>query len=127
MADVLVVEDNPVNQKLVGAILTRERLSFRCAEHGGIALGMLAEERFRIVIMDIMMPVMDGHAAMRAMRADPRFRHIPVIALTANNDPEEPARCLASGCTAFMTKPFRREELLAGLTRLMLPAALAAE
>ncbi len=126
MADVLVVEDNPVNQKLVSAILTREGMSFRCAEHGGIALAMLGEERFRIVIMDIMMPIMDGHAAVRAMRADERFRHLPVIALTANNDPDEPARCLASGCSMFMTKPFRREELLAGLRRLMLPAAVAA-
>ncbi|MFM2092623.1 MAG: hypothetical protein RLZZ127_3112 [Planctomycetota bacterium] len=126
MPDVLIVEDNPVNQKLVSAILTREGLSFRCAEHGGIALDLLRQERFRIIIMDIMMPVMDGHECTRVIRADPALRHLPVIALTANNDPDEPARCAASGCTMFMTKPFRREELLDGLRRLMLPAAIGA-
>lgn len=122
MADILVVEDNPVNQKLLVAILTKEKLSFQCVENGQLALDLLARDAFRLVIMDIMMPIMDGHQATQAIRADPRLSHLPVIALTANNDPDERARCLISGCNLFMTKPFRRDELLSGIRRLMLPA-----
>jgi two-component system sensor histidine kinase/response regulator len=113
LADILVVEDNPVNQRLAVITLGQAGYTVATAGDGAEALALLAGGRVRLVLMDIMMPVMDGLAATRAIRADPGLRHLPVIALTANADAGNRADCLAAGCDAFEAKPFDRGRLLA--------------
>ncbi|HEY4068554.1 MAG TPA: response regulator, partial [Burkholderiaceae bacterium] len=84
-ARVLLVEDNDMNQELAGELLQRSGIAFALASNGREALDLLArDDRFDGVLMDCQMPVMDGYAATRAIRADPRWARLPVIAMTAN-------------------------------------------
>lgn len=119
MPDILIVEDNPVNQKLIAFLLAREGHSYEVAENGLIALEKLRQARFRLILMDMMMPVMNGFDATRAIRADPQLAHIPVIALTANALKGEDAKCRAAGCDDYIPKPYSKEQVLAAIRRLI--------
>ena len=81
----LLVEDNEINQQVATELLEQAGLEVTIAHHGQEALDMLGarENAFDGVLMDIQMPVMDGYTAAREMRNDPRFKDLPVIAMTA--------------------------------------------
>ncbi|PTD96872.1 ATP-binding protein [Pseudothauera lacus] len=112
---VLVVEDNLINQKLAMKLLETFGLDARLANHGQVALEVLAQESFDLVLMDCQMPVMDGYTATRLMRqSDLR---IPVVALTANASAEDRQRCISAGMNDFLTKPYTRASLEATLAR----------
>ncbi|MCU0656480.1 MAG: response regulator [Polyangiaceae bacterium] len=119
LADILIVEDNTVNQKLAATMLRKAGYSVAIAGHGEEALERLSAGMVRLVLMDIMMPVMDGISATRAIRQHPRLKSLPVIALTANNDPQNRQECLAAGCNAFFGKPFEQARLLATIADLL--------
>ncbi|MBP7149013.1 MAG: response regulator, partial [Acidobacteria bacterium] len=114
---ILVVEDNPVNRKLVVTLLRREGHEVAEAEHGRQALAALAEHEFDLVLMDVQMPVMDGLEAARRMRSDPRWHDLPVIALTAHALSGDRDLCLAAGMNDYLTKPVQRVELLSLVSR----------
>jgi PAS domain S-box-containing protein len=115
---ILVVEDNPVNQEVVTAMLAALGCRTRVAEDGLVALGLLEREDFDAVLMDCQMPTMDGFEAMRRLR-DPsyrqhdlsRARRTPVIALTANALSGDAERCRAAGFSDYLAKPFRQQDL----------------
>ena len=115
---VLVVEDNPVNQEVVGAMLGGFGCEVRLAEHGLAALQELENGAFDVVLMDCQMPTMDGFEATRRLR-DPQYRQhdldrarsIPVIALTANALTGDAERCRAAGFSDYLAKPFRQADL----------------
>lgn len=112
---VLLVEDNPVNREVVKALLRPLKVKIVEAENGAEALVRLRERAFDVVLMDLHMPVMDGLAAMRAIRAgDPAYSRTPVVALTAAVSAEDRAASFAAGADAFLAKPVRRD-LLAGV------------
>lgn len=115
MPDVLVVEDNAVNRKLVGVLLARAGYSFATVEDGIQALERLRREPFRVVLMDMMMPVMNGYEATRLIRSEPGLGGIAIIALTANALSGEEARCRAAGCSDFVTKPYTKDRILAAI------------
>jgi len=119
VADILIVEDNPVNQKLIAFLLAREGHSYEVAENGLVALEKLKKGAFRLVLMDMMMPVMNGLDATRAIRADPQLAHLPVIALTANALKGEDAKCRAAGCDDYIPKPYSKEQVLGAIRRLL--------
>lgn len=120
MPDILIVEDNPVNQKLIAFLLARAGYSYEVAENGLVALERLKKDGdYRLVLMDMMMPVMNGFDATRAIRADPRFARLPVIALTANALKGEDAKCQAAGCNDYIAKPYSKEQVLTAITRLL--------
>lgn len=119
MPDILIVEDNPVNQKLIAFLLAREGHSYEVAENGLVALEKLKRGRFRLVLMDMMMPVMNGLDATRAIRADPQLSHLPVIALTANALKGEDDKCRAAGCDDYIPKPYSKEQVLSAIRRLL--------
>ena len=102
---VLVVEDNPVNLELVGALLESEGWSVIPAETADASLRLAATERPDLIVMDVQLPGMSGYDATRRLKADPATAAIPVVALTAHAMRGEEARAREAGCNAFLTKP----------------------
>ncbi len=114
---ILLVEDNPINQKLITTILAKEGYTVLIAANGADALQALEADRFDLVLMDIQMPVMDGYEATRRIKADERLRSIPVIALTAHAMKGDEQKVHDAGCDGYLTKPVNREELLSEIAR----------
>jgi CheY-like chemotaxis protein len=102
---VLVVEDNPVNLELVGALLESEGYRVIPAETADVGLRLAATEPPDLVVMDIQLPGMSGYEATCRLKADPATAAIPVVALTAHAMQGEEARAREAGCDAFLTKP----------------------
>ena len=118
--EVLVVEDDPINQSVVRAML--EHAGYRCtvAGDGSSALRLLVAQPVALVLMDWQMPDMDGLQATRRLRAGeagPLNRRVPVVALTANAFAEDRHACLAAGMDDFLTKPVLAARLIACVDR----------
>jgi CheY-like chemotaxis protein len=112
-ARVLLVEDHPLNQELACELLRRAGLEVTVANHGREALDRLASDGdFDAVLMDCQMPVMDGYTATKTLRADPRWRDLPVIAMTASALAEDRERAFQSGMNAHVSKPINVEVLM---------------
>lgn len=118
-ADVLIAEDTPVNQVLLGRLLSRHGVRITQAADGRQALAACAERHFDLVLMDMQMPVMDGLEATRRIRAlgDAHWQQVPIVAITANALDEDRARCRDAGMDDFISKPFQAGELVATLAR----------
>jgi PAS domain S-box-containing protein len=107
----LVVEDNPLNQKLVLTLLKNEGFDAEVAENGQIAVDLLKEKTYGIILMDLQMPVLDGYEATRKIRREVKST-IPIIAMTANAMAGEQERCMDTGMDDYITKPFKAASLL---------------
>jgi CheY-like chemotaxis protein len=116
-AQVLVVEDNLFNQDLMTTLLGDAGVEVSVAGDGRQALEALEKRRFDAVLMDCLMPVMDGYEATRALRQRPGLQTLPVIALTANAMVGDRDKVLAAGMNDYVTKPVEVDELLATLAR----------
>ena len=117
--DVLLVEDNAINQKLAIALLERWGHRVTVAENGQVALDQVAIHSYDVLLMDMMMPVMDGLEATRRIRAlsTPAAR-VPIIAMTANAMESDRERCLEAGMNDYISKPIKAQELQDMLARL---------
>lgn len=106
-ARVLLVDDQPINQEIAAAILRRGGLQVKTVGNGQEALHELYTHphQYSAVLMDLQMPVLDGYETTRRLRADPRWSHLPIIAMTANALVEEKKRCLALGMNDYLSKP----------------------
>jgi CheY-like chemotaxis protein len=116
---VLLVEDNPDNRLLIRSYLKKQPYLVEEAENGAIAVACVGQQGYDLILMDVQMPVMDGHTATRAIRdfeAANGRRPVPIIALTAHAVKEDMERSLAAGCTAHLTKPIKKQVLLDALT-----------
>jgi PAS domain S-box-containing protein len=125
-ARILLVEDNPINQELALDVLSRAGIVVSVACDGQEALDMLDRQRFDGVLMDCQMPVLDGFAATRALRSQPRLQDLPVIAMTANAMVGDRDKVLAAGMNDHIAKPIKVEEMFATLARWVRPAETAA-
>jgi len=106
-ARVLVVDDNELNRHIAVSLLRRAGAESLQAENGQQALDVLGGRNdIDVVLMDLQMPVMDGYEALRHIRANASWRHLPVLAVTASAMVQEHERCLAAGMNAVLTKPF---------------------
>ena len=105
-AVVLVVDDNEFNRDLLRQRLERDGHSVVQASDGEQALQTLRSEPVDLVLLDIMMPIMDGYETLAHMQKDRWMRHIPVIVITAVDDIEAAVRCIESGAEDFIGKPF---------------------
>ncbi len=115
---VLLAEDDPISQMLMVAMLHRLGHTVETAETGTAAVAAARAGGFDIILMDVMMPEMDGLAATQAIRAlDGPAAHVWIIAMTANALPADKARCLAAGMDDFLSKPARMTALEAKLGR----------
>lgn len=108
---ILLVEDNDLNQKIVCQMLTNYGFEVTIANNGLDCLRLLQEKHFDVLLMDMQMPVMDGYEATRMIRQYEELRDIPIIAMTAHAMTGDREKCLASGCTSYIAKPFKAEEL----------------
>lgn len=109
---ILLVDDNALNQKLIGQMLTNYGFEVITAANGLEALYRMEQKAFDLVLMDMQMPRMDGYETTRRIRATPAWAKMPVIAITANSLPGDRDKCLACGCTSYLAKPFRSETLV---------------
>jgi CheY-like chemotaxis protein len=107
---ILLVEDGADNQRLLGMQLGDAGATVTSALNGQIAVDLATTQTFDLILMDMQMPVMDGFAATMELRR--RGLTIPIIALTAHAMAEDRDRCLASGCSAYLSKPVGEEILL---------------
>jgi signal transduction histidine kinase/DNA-binding response OmpR family regulator len=115
---VLVVEDNEINRLLVVEVLEMAGMKAAVVVNGAEAITARFRERFDLILMDCQMPVMDGFAATRAIRAREaaeRLAPIPIIALTANALEDDREACLAAGMTGYLAKPYPPAALLAAV------------
>jgi len=123
---VLIVDDDFRNIFALTALLERGNLEVIPAESGPAALALLdARSDIQIVLMDIMMPVMNGYETMAEIRSRPHYAGLPIIAVTSKVMGKERERCLAAGASDYMPKPVDTAELLAVLDRFLEPGPAA--
>jgi CheY-like chemotaxis protein len=110
---VLLAEDGLVNQKVATSLLQRRGHEVVIAQNGREAVDAVSREAFDVVLMDMLMPEMDGLEATAAIREMERHtgRHVPIIAMTANAMKDDRERCLEVGMDGFLTKPVKPREL----------------
>ena len=110
---ILIVEDQAGNRRILHDLFANAGYELIEAESGEEALSALATSRPDLILMDIQLPVMDGYEATRRIRADPEMKGIPIIAVTSNALAGDEAKALATGCNAYVSKPYSPRALLA--------------
>ena len=110
---VLIAEDNPLNISVLFNMLSREQLDLAIANDGKMALELCRDEEPDLILLDVMMPGMDGFEVCQRLKSDPEMRDIAVIFMTSLNDARSRLRGLELGAVDFITKPFDEAELLA--------------
>jgi len=123
----LLVEDNAINQQVARETLERLGAAVDVAQHGREAVEMVQVAFYDAILMDVQMPVMDGLAATRRIRALPGCADLPIVALTAHALAEDRDRCLEAGMNDYLTKPLDVDRLLTSLGQWLAPAAAAAK
>jgi len=118
-ARALLAEDNEVNQMVAIELLGRLGIELDVAGNGreAITMAQAAPTKYNAILMDMQMPELDGLEATRALRADPRFARLPIIAMTANAMKADLDACLDAGMNDHVTKPIDRKALVATLRR----------
>jgi len=118
---VLVAEDNPLNQVMAVGALKRLGHTGVVVDDGEKALRALAKQQFDVVLMDIMMPNLDGLATLAAIRANEKSsqRHLPVVMATAHDLPGDRERLIEAGADGYVAKPVTASALQAELERVL--------
>lgn len=119
MADVLVVDDEPAIRETLSFILEMEGFSVDVAADGEQALTKVQQTNPKVVLLDVMMPKMDGYRVCEEIKKDPKTATIKVVILTAMGQAADRARALAVGADAYVSKPFDEDGLIALLRTLM--------
>jgi len=104
---ILVVDDERLNRMLLRRALEVEGHTVSEAENGRQALVNLAGATFDVVLLDIVMPELDGYATLEAIKADPALRHLPVIIISGVEEIASVVRCIEAGATDYLPKPFQ--------------------
>ena len=113
---VLLVDDDARNIFALASVLERRGMDVLTATTGSEAISLIeAERNIAMVLMDIMMPGMDGYETMQVIRANPAFRRLPIVALTAKAMKGDRERCLEAGASDYLAKPVNTEQLLTTL------------
>lgn len=115
---VLFADDDPLLHRVLGFKLQQQQWEMISAYDGEQALRLAREKRPALIILDGMMPVLDGFAALRELRKDPEFARTPVLMLSARNRDADVVGALDQGADDYLTKPFSPAELLARVARL---------
>ena len=102
----LVVDDNEMNRDMLGRRLQRQGYRVTMAVDGRQALDIMSQQPFDLVLLDIMLPVMNGYEVLEHLKADESLSKIPVIITTALDESDGKAKCLELGAEDYLTKPF---------------------
>src|SRR5919202_1406923 len=113
---VLVVDDNEMNRDLLARRVRRQGHMVTVADDGVTALELMRTEPFDLVLLDIMMPKMNGYQVLEHLKADPNLRHIPVIVISALDDINSVVECIELGAEDYLAKPFNAVLLAARIT-----------
>ncbi|NCD42894.1 MAG: response regulator, partial [Bacteroidia bacterium] len=110
---ILVVDDDMRNVFALSKILTNKGMKVSKAVNGKMAMEVIEKEGdFDLVLLDIMMPEMDGYETTRRLRENPRFRNLPIIALTAKAMKDDRQKCIDAGANDYLSKPVNVDKLL---------------
>ncbi len=112
-ANILIVDDKPANLHLLMKLLSESGYTVRPAPSGKHALAVARDEQIDLLLLDILMPEMDGYDVCRRLKAQEATRDIPIIFLSALNDPFDKVKAFEIGGVDYITKPFQEEEVLA--------------
>ncbi len=108
---ILIVDDDPHVVEILTRLLGREGYTCMSAASGAAGLDTLQQQAVDVLLLDVMMPVMDGLEVCKRMREDEKMREVPVILLTAKDDMETRAQGMALGVSEYLTKPINKREL----------------
>lgn len=122
---VLLADDDPLLHRVVGFKVAQQQWQLLSAYNGAEALEQARLKRPSVIILDGMMPVMDGFEALRELRRDPATASIPVLMLSARNRDVDVVGALDQGANDYLTKPFSPAELVARVSRLIPGGAVA--
>jgi len=106
--NLLVVDDDAMNRDMMARRLQRSGFNVTTAENGRVALDLLRQRAFDLILLDIIMPVLNGFHALEFIKSDPKTRHLPVIMLTALDEVDSTVRCIEAGAEDYVPKPFNR-------------------
>jgi CheY-like chemotaxis protein len=115
----LVVDDTPINVKLLTALLKANGFDVTIATTGEAALELVDQTEFGLILLDIRLPGIDGLTVARRLRADPRHRQRLIVAVTASAMKTDVAAALEAGCDAFISKPINTRTLIPTLQGLL--------
>lgn len=110
---ILAVDDNPQNLQFLGKLLSDNGYDVAMSQNGRHALSFIKKGEPDLILLDVMMPDIDGFEVCRSLKADLSTRHIPVIFLTARTSPDDIIKGFDAGGVDYVTKPFNSAELLA--------------
>ncbi len=110
---ILIVDDNPQNIQLLGSIIKEDQYELAFATRGADALAYLEAEKPDLILLDVMMPEMDGYAVCEKIKANKKLKDIPIIFLTAKKEAEDIVKGFKIGGVDYITKPFYPIELMA--------------
>jgi adenylate cyclase len=120
-AAILVIDDDPINRTLLTRSLMRDGHRVRSAANGRLGLALLEDVQFDCILLDVLMPEMDGFEVLEHLRASRRLRHVPVIVISGLEENDTVVRCLEMGAEDYLTKPFDpvllRARISGGLAR----------
>jgi two-component system, cell cycle response regulator DivK len=119
---ILVVEDQEDNRQIIRDLLTSAGYELVEAVDGAEGVRLAESERPDLILMDIQLPVLDGHEATRRIKQNPELRHIPIIVVTSYALSGDDQKAMAAGSDGYMAKPFSPRQLLATI-RKFLPEA----
>ena len=114
---ILLVEDNPTNQKLTEKMLQKAGFSCNISSNGKEALSALKSTKYDLVFMDCQMPVMDGYTATMKIRRRKELKDLPIIALTANAMNSDFNKCIDAGMNDYLTKPLKYDDLISKIQK----------
>jgi len=126
-ASILIADDYDDNRELLRLMLAPDGYTIREARDGREAVSSARAETPCLVLMDLSMPHLDGWGALRELRADPRTRNVPCVAVTAFASDEDRRRALDAGFDAYLAKPFRARDLTEMVERLLARQSRAGE
>lgn len=120
-AKILLIEDNAENRYLVTFLLQQRGHEIVPAESGPQGLELAAQVRPDLILLDIQLPGIDGHAVARALKSDPSLKHIPVVAVTSYAMVSDREKCLAAGAEGYIEKPINPDSFVAEIERFLAP------
>ncbi|MBU1567515.1 MAG: fused response regulator/phosphatase [Proteobacteria bacterium] len=119
ISNILIVDDNEINRDICALNLEHLKVPLHFAENGRDGLKIAQEQQPDLILLDIMMPVMDGYEMIRSLKADPLLAHIPILMLTAKSETASVVKALDLGANDYLKKPFAEEEMVARVNTLL--------